>query len=75
MPEGFGWGPDALVWPRLPERFVVLGRPFHGVHLALGKGNGDVVLFESSPDLLTQFTADFQGFKGGANREFEFVGD
>ena len=41
----------------------------------LREGDGDVVLFESGPNLLTKFAAYIQGFKGIAYRKFQFVGD
>ena len=56
-------------------RFVVLGWSFHGIHLSLRNGNGDLVLLERAPDLLSQFTADLQNVKGIANRKLDFAGD
>ena len=61
--------------PPLPKRCLVFGRPFHGIHLSLREGDGDVVLLEGGPDLLTQFTADVQRFKGISNRKSELVGN
>ena len=57
----------------LLQRFLLLGGPLHRIDLSLREGDGDVVLLEGGPDLLTQFTADFQHFKGIADRKLKIA--